>query len=184
VFSGEYYFVYKDKRGVTHIEDSIPGELTKYGYKIVNDKGVILKEIPSVSAKLKRANANRRLSEAQRAKLAQRQKNQTLLRRFTGLEDIRETGNKKIMALQSQIDLTLSHIAAFEKNLAELESQVAQSRKKLLPVSSDSLRAIERMKENIQENKKYVEQRKLKQHETREEFIQLIHDYKRIVATK
>ena len=184
VFAGEVYYVYKDKKGRTHIEDSIPGELTKYGYKIINEQGMTIKEVPSVATKVKKANAKQRRTEEQRAKEVQKKKNQQLLRRFTSLEDIRETGNKKILALQSQIDITNNHIKAFEKNLSDLQEHALSLSKKLKPVPDDNLRDIERMKENIKKNKKYVELKRTEQHKIREEFIALISDYKKLTANK
>jgi len=184
LIAGDVFYVYKDKKGRTHIEDSIPGELTKYGYKIINEQGMTIKEVPSVATKVKKENAKQRRTQAQRAKEAQKRKNQRLLRRFTSLEDIRETGNKKIMALQSQIDVTNNHIKAFEKNLSDLQEHALSLSKKLKPVPDDNLRDIERMKENIKKNKKYVEIKRTEQHKIREEFIVLINDYKKLTAKK
>lgn len=184
LFAGDVYYVYKDKQGRTHIEDSIPGEFTKYGYKIINEQGMTIKEVPSVKTKVKRANAKQRRTEAQHAKEAQDKKNQQLLRRFTSLEDIRETGNKKIMALQSQIDITNNHIKAFEKNLSDLQEHALSLSKQLKPVPDDNLRDIERMKENIKKNKKYVEIKRTEQHKIREEFIVLINQYKKLTAKR
>jgi len=184
LFAGDVFYVYKDKKGHTHIEDSIPGELTKYGYKIINEQGMTIKEVPSVATKVKKANAKQRRTDKQRAKEAEKKKNQQLLRRFTSLEDIRETGNKKIMALQSQIDITKNHIKAFEKNLSDLQEHALSLSKKLKPVPDDDLRAIERMKENIKKNKKYVEIKRTEQHKIREEFIALIGQYKKLTAKR
>lgn len=183
-FAGSVFYVYKDRAGNTHIEDYIPGELTKYGYKIVNDKGITIKEVPSVATKVRKANADRRMTDKQRAKAKQRKKNQQLLRRFTSLEDIRETGNKKILALQSQIDVTNSHLKAFEKNLKDMQAHAAGLSDKLQSVPDNQLRDIERMKENIKKNKKYVEQKKVEQHKIREEFIVFIREYKKLMAKK
>ena len=184
VNAGDIFYVYKDKKGNTHIEDSIPGELVKYGYKIVNDKGMVLKEVLSVVDKEKKAKARRLRTAEQKAKEAQKKRNRNLLRRFTSLEEIRETGNKKIMALQSQIDVTNQHIEAFEKNLNDLEQQASNLRENQKTVPSKNLQAIERMKDNIQKNKDYVVQRKKEQHKTRDEFIMLIDEYKKLLAKR
>lgn len=184
VHAGSVFYVYKDKAGRTHIEDSIPGEFAKYGYKIITDKGITIKEVPSVASKVKKANAKARRTKAQKAKAEQDKLNKLLLRRFTSLEDIRETGNKKILALQGQIDVTSSHIKAFEKNLADLEEHASSLSEKLQSVPDGKLRDIERMKENIRKNKKYVEQRRSEQHKVRDEFIVYIREYKKLIATK
>jgi len=184
VHAGQLFYVYKDKQGRTHIEDSIPGEFTKYGYKIVNDSGITIKEIPSVATKREKANAKKRRSEEKRAKDAQREKDQILLRRFTGLEDIRETGNKKILALQSQIDVTREHVIAFEKNLGELESQAENLRNNSKRVSDKDLRSIKRMKDNIMKNKKYIDQRREEQKKVKNEFIALIQQYRKLIKNK
>ena len=185
-FAGSVFYVYKDKSGRTHIEDYIPGELAKYGYKIVNDRGMTIKEVPSVTTKIKKANAKadakRRMTDKQRAKSEKKKKRQKLLRRFTSLEDIRETGNKKILALQSQIDVTKKHIKAFKKNLSDMETYVASLKSNNKPVPDSQLKDIDRMKENINKNREYIELKRKEQHDVREEFIVFIQEYKKVIA--
>ena len=183
-FAGDIFYVYKDKAGLTHIEDYIPGELVKYGYKIVNDRGMTIKEVPSVASKLKKDNAKKRRAEKRRAKAEQKKRNQILLRRFTSLEDIRETGNKKILALQSQIDLTLSHIKAYKENLSDLEGHAEKLTKKNQPVPDKQVNDIKSMKDSINKNNKYIGQRKIEQRKIREEFIVFIREYKKLLAKK
>ncbi|HFE39281.1 MAG TPA: hypothetical protein ENK06_12855 [Gammaproteobacteria bacterium] len=184
LLAGQVYYVYEDPRGRTHIVDSIPGDAIKFGYKIVNDKGVTIREVPSLASQIKKARVEARLSKAQRAKNAQRERNERLLRRFTSLEDIRETGNKKILALQTQIDITNNYIKSYKKNLRLLESQADALNNRLEPVPDDDLRAIERLKENIRKNLQYVDQRRLEQHKVRDEFLALIEDYKKLTKKK
>jgi len=184
LFASQVFYIYEDKIGRTHIVDSIPGEALKYGYRVVSDKGVTLQEVPSLASQIKKAKAAERLTKAQRADMAKRKRNEKLLRRFTSLEDIRETGNKKILALQSQIDITNNYIKSYAKNLSLLEKQASILSEDLKPASDRELQAIERLKENIRNNKKYVEQRQQEQHKVRDEFLSLINDYKKLMAKK
>ncbi len=183
VFATQFY-VHKDMSGQTHILDYVTSEAAKYGYSIVNDKGITLKKIPSIASQERKARELKQAGETRRSWEARRERKRRLLNRFTSLADIREIGNKKILALQNQIDTTLTYIEFFERNLEELEAQALVSKSKLTAMSSKDFEAIESAKENIRKNQEYVAQRRNEQHKVRDEFLVLIDEYKKFTGAK
>lgn len=183
VFATQFY-VHKDMSGQTHILDYVTNEATKYGYSVVNDQGVTLQEVPSIASQERKARELKQAGDTRRSWEALRERKRKLLNRFTSLADIREIGNKKILALQNQIDTTVTYIEFFERNLEELETQALASKPNQSPASIKDLEAIESAKENIRKNQKYVEQRRDEQHKVRDEFLVLIDEYKELTGTK
>jgi len=177
------FYVHKDMSGQTHILDYVTNEAAKYGYSVVNEQGVTLQKIPSIASQKRKSRELKRAGNTRRSQEALRERKRKLLNRFASLTDIREIGNKKILALQKQIDTTLTYIEFFERNLEELETQALALKPNQSPASAKDLATIESAKENILKNQKYVEQRRDEQHKVRNEFLVLIDEYKEFTGT-
>ena len=177
LFAAQFY-VYKDKHGRTHIEDSVTGEAARYGYKIVNDNGMTLKKVASIAVHEEKAKKVQIAGESRRDGERRKQRQEELRNRFSSLEEIREMGNKKIIGFQVQIDTTLSYIKSFEENLKVLEAQAQVYADNQKPVPKRELEAIKQAKNNIQKNLRYIEQRRVEQKNIRDEYMALIDEYK------
>lgn len=181
LFAAQFY-VYKDKYGSTHIVDSVTPDAAKYGYKIVNDNGVTLKKVSSVSYQERKAKERRVDVESHRDKEVREKRASELQRRFGSLAEIREIGNKKILGFQSQIDTTRNYIKSFEGNLIILEAQASKHQEGGKKVPKDDQKAISSAKENIQKNLRYIELRRVEQRKVREEYMVLIDEYKEYMS--
>ena len=173
VFAGQYY-MFKDKNGRTQIQDSIPSEYVKNGYKIVNDQGMTVDVVPSEREQLKMLEANQRreseTSQVEKEKAEKKEQDERLFHSFSSAEDIRQAGNKKIMAVQTQIDTTLKHIQAFENNLEKLEAQSANG-------GNANVEAIQNLRQSIKENTSFVERKRKEQNDIRDEYVEYIQRY-------
>lgn len=181
LFAAQFY-VYKDKNGRTHIEDSVTGEAAKYGYKIVNDNGMTLKKVASIAVHEKKAREIKVAGESYRDGEIRKQRQNELRSRFSSLEEIREMGNKKIIGFQVQIDTTLSYIQSFEDNLKVLEAQAQVHANEQKAVPKRELDAIMRAKKNIQQNLRYIDLRRIDQRKVRDEYMMLIDEYKEYMS--
>lgn len=184
LYAEKYYYVYKDSSGRTHIEDSISSDHAKYGYRVVNSQGATIEVVPSTREK-KRKEAKRR-EQARRAieRREERQADEFLLQSFVSVEDIREAGNKKILAIQSQIDITKRHIDAFEKNLEQLEAQIERDDLNGKDVTQQQIDDIQRIKDSIEQNKKFIIRKVEQQREIREQYLEYIERFKQLRASK
>lgn len=181
LFAAQFY-VYKDKYGRTHIEDSVTGEAAKYGYKVVNDNGMTLKKVASIAVQEKKAMKIKVAGDSRRDSEIRKQRRDELRYRFGSLEEIREIGNKKIIGFQVQIDTTLSYIKSFEDNLKVLEAQAQAHSDNQQPVPQQELKAIKQAKNNIQQNLQYIDQRRIDQRKIRDEYMVLIDEYKEYMS--
>lgn len=184
VAAEQLYYMYKDSKGRTHIEDSISDKHAKYGYRIVNSQGLTIKVVPGTREKKRKEARLRKQNEKAQKKQNAREADEFLLKTFVSEEDIRQTGNKKIMAIQSQIETTNKHIEAFEKNLAQLEEQVHRADLDGREVTDKQVNDIKRIKDSIVQNKQFVV-RKIEQQETiRDQYVEYIRRYKALTARK
>jgi len=182
ICAGEYYYVFKDRSGATVIQDAIPPEYVNKGYRIINEQGITLKVIPSVSEQRRTASAVKRKKERQIAIQEQRDKDEMLLASFSSVEQIREAGNKKILAVQGQIDVTLLHIKAFEENLGKLQEQAKQSSKKPEGIPQEAVDDVQKIKNSIVRNREFVVRQRQEQHRLREEYMQYIKRYQELTG--
>ena len=183
-FAEELYYIYKDRNGRTHIEDSITEKHAKYGYRVVNSQGTTIQVVPSVREQKRKEEKRRKRSQKQIAKQAQREQDDFLLRSFVDINDIRQAGNKKIMALQTQIDTTMTHITAFEKNLEQLETQIEKADQENREITQKDVDAIAKIKDSIKNNKKFVQRKMEQQQEIRDEYIGYMRRFQELQAKK
>ena len=173
VVAAEFY-MFKDNKGRTQIQDSIPSEYIKYGYKIVNERGATIKVVPSEREQRKKLRVNQRKANeatlAEKKKVEAREQDERLMQSFSNAEEIRQAGNKKIMVVQAQIDATAKHVEAFENNLHELEAQRDAG-------GNANAESIEKLRESIQQNYAFIARKRKEQNRIRDEYVGYIERY-------
>jgi len=178
--AGQLFYVFKDDTGRTLIQDSIPDKYARLGYRIINELGITLEIVPSVKEQKRKARKLREKREKERMAEIQRQKDKNLIASFSNVDDIRETGNKKISSIQSQINVTRKHISAFEQNLDVLQNQAAKKTESNKKLSNKELLEIEKIKDSIEQNKQFIKRQVTQQEKIREQYINYIKRYKKI----
>ena len=178
LLADQLYYIYKDEYGRTHISDTVTQKHARHGYRVVNSQGATLREVPSTSERLNEEHKRRKREADAKARNKKQHADEYLLQSFVDVEDIRQAGNKKMLALQAQIDTTNSHIKAFEENLAQLEAQLAQADKDGRDVTDKDVDAIRLIKESITQNKAFVLNKIEEQREIREEYLGYIQRFK------
>lgn len=168
------YYMFKDRRGLVLIQDSIPPEYAKFGYKIVSEQGIVVEVVPSeksqreiLKARQKRENQAILIAKEKAEKKAL---DERLLQLFSSADEIRVTGNKKILVIQTEIDTTIKHIQAFERNLKTLENQLANGGK-------SSLEDIKKLRLSIKQNNAFILRKREEQNLIRAEHLDYIKRY-------
>jgi len=177
ISAGDVYYVFKDKNGNTVIQDSIPAEYVNQGYRIINEQGSTLRTVPSVKEQQRLANAAKHRRSAEKGREKQRKEDNMLLASFSNIEQIREAGNKKILAIQGQIDITLNHIKAFENNLLELQAQAIEFAKRPGGITQAEVDEVQSVKTSIVRNREFIVRQREEQHNLRQEYMEYISRY-------
>ncbi len=176
------FYIYQDNNGHTFIEDSISANHAKYGYRVVSSQGITIKKVPSVHEQKRRNEKRRKRINEQTAARTQRAADEVLLHSFVDENDIRETGNKKIMAIQNEIEITNNHIFAFENNLRQLEAQIHKADLAGHDVTQNQIEDIRRIKNNIEQNKSFITRKIKQQEKIREQYIEFMQRFSKLTS--
>lgn len=180
----QLYYIYKDPKGRTYIEDSISANHAKYGYRVVNSQGATLKVVPSTREQKRKEEQRRKRTAAAKEKNKNQRRDEYLLQSFVDVEDIRQAGNKKIMAIQAQVETTTNHIKAFEENLKQLEAQIEQADRDGREITQKEVDNIQRIKDSIQQNKLFAQRKIKEQKDIQKEYLEYMERFQALKAGK
>ena len=114
--------------GKTIVKDSIPPEYKKYGYDILNSRGLVVKSVPPAPTAAELAVIKRReAAEAKRKqrKKEQKEKDKELLRLYSSLEEIEKARERKIVDIENYISLVNKRIQSLTEQLDKAEQKAA-----------------------------------------------------------
>ena len=114
-YAERVFYVYKDRKGNTVMEDHIPPELMHRGYNIVNANGVTLKVVSPRKKIVKKVEKARFDASSFSAS------DLLLLRSYSSVHDIEMARDSRITQIHEIINSTTSHALAFERNLADMK---------------------------------------------------------------
>ncbi|MDH5547954.1 MAG: hypothetical protein OEZ43_20445 [Gammaproteobacteria bacterium] len=162
--SNDIYYVFKDSRGKTLIQDQIPPEMKHKGYKIVNANGVTLEVVPPQPK-----------SQPDFAENELQPDDVRLLQSYASVHDIESARDNNLMQLSEIINSTENNIRAFEHNLEFMQQRKRRLLAAGLPVDEKLIKDIVLVKELIVKNREYMERK-------RSEHTQLSTSYQKDIA--
>jgi len=175
----EQFYLFKDNRGQMLMQDSIPAEYVKNGYKVVNEHGMVVEVVLSEKEQRKQLNQRMRKQEAasrlQQQNAEKQEEDDRLIQSFSSSEEIRVAGNKKIMVIQKQIDTTIKHIDAFQSNLDRLEEQRNAG-------GAVDQKGMDRIRESIKQNSAFIKRKRQEQDKIKSEYIEYIKRYEMLTS--
>ena len=180
--ASEVYYVFKDKNGNSVIQDSIPAAYVNQGYRMINEQGLTIRTVSSVSEQRRLADAAKKRRSDAKGREKQRKEDDMLMASFSSIDQIREAGNKKILSIQGQIDITLSHIKAFEKNLADLQVQAIEFAKRPGGITQAEVDEVQSVKTSIVRNREFIVRQRDEQHKLRQEYMVYIDRFKSLTS--
>lgn len=114
--------------GKTIVKDSIPPEYKKYGYDVLNGRGLVVKSVPPAPTAAELAMIKRReAAEEKRKQLKKDQKeaDKELLRLYSSLEEIEKARERKIVDIENYISLVNKRIQSLTEQLDKAEQKAA-----------------------------------------------------------
>jgi len=114
--------------GKTIVKDSIPPEYKKYGYDVLNSRGLVVKTVPPAPTAAELAIIKRReAAEEKRKQLKkeQKEKDRELLRVYSSLEEIEKARERKIEDIDNYIALVSKRIESLTEQLDKAEQKAA-----------------------------------------------------------
>lgn len=126
--TGGVRYKWHDGQGLTHFSDSLTADAMKYGYELVNDRGLIVQRVPRQLNAQERAAANK-LATAQAAKrrAAQEQANADaqMLTAYPDEESYTISLQQQLATIDQQIHTTQINLRSQEKALTDLLGRAA-----------------------------------------------------------
>jgi hypothetical protein len=126
--NGNVRYKWHDAQGLLHFSDSLTAEAMKYGYDLVNDRGLVIQHVPRQLNPEERAAANK-LAEAQAAKdraareLANAESQ--MLSAYPDEETYKISQQQQLDTIDQQIRTTQINLRSQEKALTDLLGRAA-----------------------------------------------------------
>lgn len=124
--SREAVFRCKDERGQTHFGDSMPPACQGLDTEVLNDRGMLVREIPGT-----RTLEERRAREAAEKKLRQEQearaqRDRMLIDTYLTIADIERLRDQRLDLLEAQFKVTQQNIQSLKERQTRINQQIAR----------------------------------------------------------
>lgn len=160
------YFRYKDENGQVVINSSIPPEFVKKGYEIVDDKGIVLRE---VAPQLSEEEIRRRRRAEQEAQ-ANDARDAELLKLYRSPTDVDRAMRTWLSRLDVEIRLKRNRIAIQRSEYNDLQSRAANQERAGQSVDEALLAQMQAIEDEIDRYQAEIEAVEERQAEARKKF--------------
>jgi len=126
--TGNVRYKWHDGQGLAHFSDSLTAEAMKYGYELVNDRGMVVQRVPRQLNAEERAAANKLAAEqAARQRAAQERANADaqMLAAYPDEESYRISLQQALDTIDQQIHTSQINLRSQEKALTDLLARAA-----------------------------------------------------------
>jgi hypothetical protein len=136
---------YTNEKGVQVIDDKVPPEFTPKGYDIINRDGTLIERVPRQLSEEElrlRNTAESRAQLKEEEALRMRAWDESLLLRYSDIEDIKEAQTRAVRDLQIRISILKS-------NLVTIKAQIEREQEKAADIERRGSAVPEAMSKNI-----------------------------------
>ncbi|MEO7050291.1 MAG: DUF4124 domain-containing protein [Rhodanobacter sp.] len=135
--SGNVRYKWYDGQGLMHYSDSLSPEALKYGYDLVNDRGLVVRHVPrQLNAEERAAAAKVAEAQAVKQRAAQELANteSQMLNAYPDEESYRMSLQQSLDTIDQQIRTTQINLRSQEKALTDLLARAAEAESSKQPV--------------------------------------------------
>ena len=135
--TGNLRYRWQDGQGLSHFSDSLSAEAMKYGYDLVNDRGMIVQHVPRQLSPEERVAANKlAAAEAARQRIARERANAEaqMLAAYPDEASYRMSQQQQLDTIDQQIRTIQLNLRGQEKALADLLSRAGDIERARKPV--------------------------------------------------
>lgn len=151
--AGGNFYRYTNELGNTVVDDNVPPEYVKKGYEVLNEKGVVVEVVPRelTPEEQKVADAEKTRAEKARAEEERlREWDETLLMRYSTIEDIEAAQERALSDLKIRVSILKSNKRSLKQQIENYQSQAAELERLGQEVDVERLRAIEELQYQIE----------------------------------
>ncbi len=162
VLSADYLYRYVNDEGVTVINYSIPPEYVHKGYEILNSDGTVHRVVPRSLTEEELADQS---GEAYQAKVAAeeaerlRKWDESLLLRYSSIEDIEAARDRDLDALRIRISILRSNVRSLKSQVESNQQRAADIERRGEQVPVEVVAVIDGLRGEITETERSIEER-------------------------
>lgn len=160
------YYRFNDENGQVVISSTIPPEFVKKGYEIVDDKGVVLRE---VEPQLSDEEIRRRRTENQNRE-ASRARDEELIKLYRTPKDVDRAMDNWLNRLDMEIRLKENRIAILRSDYNKLQSRAADQERSGQAVSEELLADMADIQDEIDAYRSQIGEVETRKDEARKRF--------------
>ncbi|WP_233248641.1 hypothetical protein [Haliea alexandrii] len=170
---GGNLYRYRNDQDVVVVDDSVPPEFVARGYEVLNERGAVIRVVPRVLTpeELADATLQTRLEEAAaREEQRLRKWDQTLLLRYSSIEDIEAHRDRALADLRLRVGILKSNRRNFKQQIENYQSQAADLERRGYEVDEARLKAIASLQKELAATDRQIADRNVEVEEVRASF--------------
>jgi len=143
---------YRNAEGVLVMDYQVPVELVGNGYEVINDEGIVIKVVPRELTEEERKEKD---AEEKRQKAAQaeeerlRKWDETLMLRYSTVEDIEAARDRAMRDLEIRLSILKSNRRSLKQKVENYQAEAADMERRGMEVDIERLRAMETLQSEI-----------------------------------
>lgn len=147
-----YRYRWKDASGLPHYSDSLTSDALKYGYELVNDRGIVVQHVDRQLSPEERAAADKAAEQQaalDRAAEQRKRNDAQMLAAYPTEESYKASQQDTLTSLDQQIGTTRSNLRSQEKALTDLLSRAGDAERAKQPVPPFLTQAIAKQRDVV-----------------------------------
>jgi hypothetical protein len=153
---------YRNAEGNVVVDYQVPVESISGGYEVLNNDGMVIKVVPRELTPEERKLADAESKREQEARAEQerlRQWDESLMLRYSTVDDIEDARNRALSELQIRMSILRGNRRALKQKVEDYQAQAANMERSGMAVDVERLRSIEILQSEIASTDRDIEDR-------------------------
>lgn len=164
-------YKWRDAEGNLHYTDSLPSDVGRFGYEVVNSRGIVIKRVARARTPEEAAQDKIELAKAEAAKQEAQNRartDQQMLAAYATEEDLRHAQHQQLDMLDQNLNAARISLASQDKNLAGLLAHAADIESSEKPVPAKLANQIDVLRKQIDGQRSYISRKEAQRSEAAE----------------
>lgn len=153
---------YRNAEGNVVVDYQVPADSVAGGYEILNNEGIVIKVVPRAltpEEQLIEDSENKREQEARVEQERLRKWDESLMLRYSTVEDIEDARRRALSELQIRMSILKGNRRALKQKVENYQAQAANMERSGMAVDVERLRAIEILQSEIESTERDIRER-------------------------
>lgn len=185
--TGSIRYKWHDAQGLPHFSDSLTAEAMKYGYDLVNDRGLVVQHVPRQLTPEERAVANKLAAEqAEQQRIIRERANaeEQMLAAYPDEESFRISQQQALDTIDQQIHTTQLNLRSQEKALTDLLARAADIERSKNPIPKFLADSIAQQRNVVTGQRSALQRQQAERAQTVQQQIQQLARYRELKAAQ